>query len=312
MSDEIVDVAAAVLLRNNGKEYLLAQRPEGKVYAGYWEFPGGKLEQGETVIEALKRELQEELGITIEKATPWFKRVFTYPHAKVRLHFWRVTAWQGEITPHEHPAFEWLRIGARKRVDPVLPANGPVLKALTLPNVMAITNMSENGEDTELSRIENAVSRGIRLFQIRDKCLPPIERAWFAQAAREMVRHSGSLLFVNDDEGLARSIGAHGLHLTAKNLHRCWLRPELEWSGASCHSEEEIERAAKLDLDYIVISPVLPTLSHPGLPSLGWERFAELAAQSPLPVFALGGMRMDLLEEAQQHGAHGIALMRGW
>lgn len=312
MSDDMIDVAAAVLLRQETNEYLLAQRPEGKVYAGYWEFPGGKLESDETPRQALDRELQEELGIRVEKASPWFTRIFTYPHATIRLHFWRVTAWQGEMTPLEHSGLVWQRIGAKLRVDPVLPANAPVLKALTLPTVMAITNMSENGEDAELSRLENAVARGIRLFQIRDKCLAPIERAWFAQAAKEMVRHSGALLFVNDDDGLARSIRAHGLHLTAKNLHRCWLRPELEWAGASCHSEEEIERAAKLDLDYIIISSVLPTLSHPGLPSLGWARFGELAARSPVPVFALGGMKMSMLEEAQQHGAHGIALMRGW
>jgi len=312
MSDEIVEVAAAVMLRKDGEEYLLAQRPEGKVYAGYWEFPGGKLEAGENPLAALKRELHEELGIEVEAATPWLVREFAYPHATVRLHFWRVTAWQGEITPHEHKSIEWLRVGARKSVDPILPANAPILKALALPPVMAITNMSENGEDTELTRLENAVARGIRLFQLRDKCLAPIERAWFAQAAREMVRHSGALLFVNDDEGLARSIGANGLHLTASNLRRCWLRPDLEWAGASCHNEEEIERAIKLDLDYITISQVLPTFSHPDRLCLGWERFAELAANSPLPVFALGGMKMEMLQEAQQHGAHGIALMRGW
>lgn len=312
MSDEIVDVAAAVLLRNEGREFLLAQRPEGKEYGGYWEFPGGKLEAGETSWQALERELQEELGITPQKATPWITREFIYPHAHVRLHFWRVTDWQGEIRAHEHSATAWLKIGGKIKAEPLLPANAPVLKALALPTVMAITNMSENGEDTELTRLENAVNRGLRLFQIRDKSLAPIERAWFAQAAREMVRHSGALLFINDDEGLARSIGAHGLHLTAKNLQRCWLRPQLQWAGASCHSEEELERAVKLELDYITVGPVLQTLSHPGLPHLGWERFAELAAQSPLPVFALGGMKMEMLEEAQRHGGHGIALMRGW
>lgn len=308
----VVEVAAAVLLRHQGKEYLLAQRPEGKVYAGYWEFPGGKLEAGETPRQALDRELQEELGITPENATPWLTREFTYPHAHVRIHFWRVTSWQGEITPHEHSGLAWLTPGGKKTVAPMLPANQPILKALTLPNVMAITNMSENGEDVELTRLQEAVGRGIRLFQIRDKGLAPIERAWFAQAAREMVRHCDALLLINDDEGLARSIRAHGLHLASKNLKRCWSRPELEWAGASCHTEEELARAAKIGLDYVVVSPVLPTLTHPGLPGLGWERFAQLAAQSPIPVFALGGMKMDMLEEAQSHGAHGIALMRGW
>ncbi len=309
---EIIDVAAAVFLRKDGKEFLLARRPEGKAYAGYWEFPGGKVETGETIRQALDRELQEELGITVEAATPWLKREFTYPHANVRIHFWRVTAWSGEIRPLEHSAIEWLKIGGKAKVDPILPANGPILKALALPTVMAITNMSENGEDMELTRLETAVSQGLRLFQIRDKGLPPIERAWFAQAAKEMVRHSGALLLINDDEGLARAVRANGVHLTAKTLHRCWSRPEFDWVGASCHTEEEIARAVKLELDYVLISPVLPTQTHPGVPPLGWERFGELVAVSPLPVFALGGMDMSMLHQAQARGAHGIALMRNW
>ena len=91
---KIVEVAAAVMLRAGGTEFLLAQRPEGKVYAGYWEFPGGKVEPGESVRDALIRELQEELGITVTACSPWLTRQFTYPHATVRLNFWRVTAYK--------------------------------------------------------------------------------------------------------------------------------------------------------------------------------------------------------------------------
>ncbi len=308
----IVEVAAAVLLRADGKEYLLAQRPEGKVYAGYWEFPGGKVEPGESVRAALARELHEELGIEVEAATPWLTREHVYPHATVRLHFWRVTAWRGELHPLEHSAVRWLSIGGEESVEPMLPANGPILKSLTLPTMMGITNMSENGEDCELTRLQAGVERGMRLFQLRDKNLPPIERIWFARAAREMVRSSGALLLVNDDEGLARAIRAAGVHLTGRKLARCWSRPHFDWVGASCHNEEDIAKAARLELDYLLLGPVLPTQTHPGVPTLGWARFAELAAGSPVPVFALGGMRMEMLAEAQAAGAHGIALMRGW
>ena len=89
----VIEVAAAVILRADGSEFLLAQRPADKLYAGYWEFPGGKVEPGETVRAALVRELREELGISLSACSPWLTRVFTYPHATVRLHFWRVTAW---------------------------------------------------------------------------------------------------------------------------------------------------------------------------------------------------------------------------
>src|SRR4030066_1121313 len=98
--NKIVEVAAAILQRPDGS-FLLAQRPPDKIWAGYWEFPGGKIEPGETPYHALVRELREELGITVTTAYPWITRVFTYPHATVRLNFFRVTAWGGELHPHE-------------------------------------------------------------------------------------------------------------------------------------------------------------------------------------------------------------------
>lgn len=317
----LVEVAAAVLLRGGEgpeAEFLLAQRPPGKVYAGYWEFPGGKVEAGESVRDALVRELREELGITVTAATPWLTRCFTYPHARVRLNFWRVTAWNGEIgitAPLEHSAVAWLRCAEAWRapsVAPILPANDPILKALALPPLMGITNSQESGEDAELTRLAEAPARGVRLVQIRDAALPPEERAWFAQSAMEMLRGRDVLVVVNGDAGLARRIGAHGVHLPAAALRACRQRPDLPWVGASCHDAAELAQAAALDLDYALLGPVLPTASHPGEPGLGWARFAELVAGTPLPVFALGGMRTEMLETARVHGAHGIALMRGW
>ena len=108
---KLVEVAAAVLQRPDGS-YLLAQRPRDKIWAGYWEFPGGKIEPGETTYHALVRELREELGITVTTAYPWLTRVYTYPHATVRLNFFRVTAWSGELHPHEGQEFAWQRISS--------------------------------------------------------------------------------------------------------------------------------------------------------------------------------------------------------
>lgn len=316
---KIVDVAAAVLLRAEGREYLLAQRPPGKVYAGYWEFPGGKVESGESVEAALRRELQEELGIEVTACHPWLRRQFTYPHATVRLHFWQVTAWQGEIgvsAPLEHSAAAWVARGCAPQLAPILPANGPILKALELPETLLISMAETEGVASWLQRLENYLTaqraHARVLIQIRDKTLPSAERAALARAASALARAQGALLVVNDDAELARHCAADGVHLSAAALARCQARPDFAWVGASCHNAAEIARAGELELDYALLGPVLPTPTHPGADVLGWAGFAAQCAGNALPVLALGGMREDQRAIAQQHGAHGLALMRGW
>ena len=311
----VVEVAAAVMLRADGREFLLAQRPEGKVYAGYWEFPGGKVEPGESVRQALVRELHEEQGITVTACAPWLTRVFTYPHATVRLNFWRVTAWEGEIgitAPLEHSAVNWQKCGEPASVAPILPANDPILDALALPTRMAITMGEQEGVERQLERLEEALAGGLRLIQVRDKGWPPAQRLWFAEAIVRVARSHGALVVINDDEEIARRVDADGVHLSAARLADCGARPEFRRVGASCHTAEELARAGELGLDYALLGPVLPTPTHPEASGLGWDEFARLIAGSPLPVFALGGMKNELLATAQAHGAHGIAQMRGW
>jgi 8-oxo-dGTP diphosphatase len=311
----VVEVAAAVMLRADGQEFLLAQRPEGKVYAGYWEFPGGKVEPGETVRAALIRELQEELGITVTACSPWLTRVFTYPHATVRLNFWRATAWDGEIgitAPLEHSAVDWQRIGQPATVSPILPANDPILKALSLPTTMAITNAEIEGVERQLERLEEALNGGLRLIQVRDKGWPAAQRLWFAEAVTKLAHSHNALVVINDDADIARRVGADGLHLSAASLAVLSERPDFTWVGASCHTAQEITRAGELGLDYALLGPVLPTPTHPESTGLGWTEFARRRDGNTLPVFALGGMQKEMLGEAQSHGAHGIALMRGW
>lgn len=323
----MTQVSAGIILRsgendrdgNKSSEYLLAQRPPGKVYAGYWEFPGGKVEPGETYHDALTRELREELGISVTHAWPWLMREFVYPHARVRLKFFRVTAWRGDITPLEHSGITWTHIGDSPAVSPVLPANGPILRALGLPPVYALTNAKENGIDAELARLEAALHKGLRLIQIRDKGLPAALRRRFAHAVMETTRnYADAIVLVNDDEKLARQIGAQGLHLSAARLMACDtdslkpLRADFAWLAASCHTDEELARAAALDLDFALLSPVLPTPSHPDATPMGWAKFARCVEYAPLPVFALGGMAPARLDEACAHGAHGIAMLRGW
>lgn len=123
----VTEVAVGVLLQPGG-EFLLTSRPQGKVYAGYWEFPGGKLEAGESVEQALRRELDEELGILIGAVQPWKVELVDYPHALVRLNFCKVMNWTGEIQMRENQSSSWQQLPVQ--VTPVLPGTVPVLQWL--------------------------------------------------------------------------------------------------------------------------------------------------------------------------------------
>ncbi|MDA8128018.1 MAG: Nudix family hydrolase [Betaproteobacteria bacterium] len=305
----IIEVAAAVLTQQDGR-VLLAQRPAGKAYAGYWEFPGGKVEPGESLDAALVRELHEELGIAVTHACRWITRVFEYPHATVRLNFFRVFDWQGTPHPHEGQIFSWQRPDAVE-VTPLLPANFPIVKALSLPPVLGISNAEALGMDSFLARLDVALADGLRLIQVRDKTLPDDERLHLAREVVRRARPHGARVLVNGPLELARAAGADGIHLDASAAARLTVRPDCEWVGVSCHDAGELAQAAALGADFSLLSPVLPTLTHPGAATLGWEVFSALAAASPIPVYGLGGLGRDNVALAQSHGAHGVALLRG-
>ncbi len=304
----VVEVAAAVLQKPDGS-FLLAQRPEGKIWAGYWEFPGGKVEPGETPSHALTRELHEELGIETETAYPWITRVFTYPHATVRLSFFRVTQWRGEPHPHEGQQFAW-QLPATPSAAPILPANAPILRALELPPLYAISNVKELGEEAFIARMQSALKSGLRLVQLREKDMSREAMRALALRMLPLLGEYHAKLIINADVELAREIGADGVQLTAAQLTSLHARPDVAWCAASCHSAAELRRAEELGCDFAVLSPVLPTLSHPGEPTLGWETFKELVQGCTIPVYALGGLSLSDLKVAWQHGAHGVALLR--
>ena len=306
---KITDVAVAIITRPDGC-FLLARRPEGKPYAGYWEFPGGKVEPNERVADALARELKEELGIAVTNAYPWVTQVFTYPHAKVKLHFYRVTAWQGEPHPHEGQIFSWERAESVS-VAPVLPANGPILRGLSLPPVMGVSQATELGIEPFLTKLDAALSQGLRLIQLREKQMPDTELITLARRVSEAAHAHGARVLLNGAEALVAQTGVDGLHLSTQRLMQIERRPDVAWCGASCHTREEMDHAAQLQLDYVVLGTVLPTASHPGEKTLGWERVAALAQDYPLPIYTIGGMRREDVETAWQHGAHGIAMLRG-
>jgi len=304
-----VEVAVAVLIHSDGA-VLLAQRPDDKVYSGYWEFPGGKIEPGEPVADGLRREIREELGVEVELAYPWITRVFTYPHARVRLHFCRVYAWRGEPRALEHTAIAWERPEAI-RVAPLLPANGPVLRGLLLPMEYAITRAADMGIERFLSRLEARLQGGLKLIQVREKSLEPGIAREFARRVTALAHARGAKVLINADAALARELGADGVHLTAAQLRAGLKRPAFERCGASCHSTEELRFAEAIGADFAVLGPVRSTPSHPDSQPLGWPGFAEIAHDTAIPVYALGGIDSGDLDKALSCGSHGIAMVRG-
>lgn len=307
MTDRI-DVAVAVIERPDGA-FLMASRPPGKVYAGWWEFPGGKVKPGESLRRALDRELKEELGIKVRRAYPWLTCDHDYAHARVRLHFFRVTAWHGTPHPHEGQALAWVQ-AKHPTVSPILPANGSILRRLSLPLIYGISAATELGAEVFLHRLESALGKGLKLLQLREKAMPARLLAHLSREVAARCRAHGAQLMINADIELAKRLNA-GVHLPSAMLMTLKRRPDLPWVAASCHNARELERAQALGVDFVVLSPVLPTASHPEAQPLGWERFSALAAGRPMPVYALGGLKLADLDSARSAGAHGIAMKTG-
>lgn len=309
MSQKIVDVAAAVLLRPDG-EFLLAQRPSRTVYAGYWEFPGGKVEPRESAQEALSRELREELGIDIGRADPWITRRYLYPHADVRLEFFRVREWRGEPQGLEGQNLAWSRPEAIA-VEPLLPANDPVLRALRLPAEYALSNAARMGEDAFFAALTRRLAGGLKLLQLREKDMDEESFRRFARRAIEMAHAAGAQVLVNGPVALAESVGADGVHLSAQQMRTTTARPDMAIVGVSVHSGAELRKAEALEADFAVLGAIAATPTHPGGRVLGWDGFAEIVAGAAIPVYAIGGLDAAQMDAAWAAGAQGVAMIRG-
>lgn len=288
---------------------LLASRPEGKGWAGWWEFPGGKIEVGETPFEALQRELDEELGVHVAHAYPWLVKTFDYPEKTVKLHFFIARAWEGVPEGREGQNLSWQNPFGLT-VSPMLPANAPILEALKLPQVYAITNLHEMGEQLFFEQLRLKLAAGLKLVQIREKQLSEADLLNFSKKVIAIARDYGAKVLINADLALVKAAGADGVHLSSHALKVLSSKPKNLLVAASCHDAGELSRAVELGLDFVLLSPVLPTHSHPEAEVLGWNKFSDLKHDYPLPVYALGGMKYGDLEQAWCAGAHGIAMQR--
>lgn len=306
-----IRVVAAVLHDGRGR-VLIAERPVGKPLAGFWEFPGGKLETGESPLVALRRELHEELGITVEQARPLIRFTHAYPERQVELDVWRVTRYSGELQARERQSLAWVQPGALADWD-LLPADQPITRILQLPPRMLVTPTPDAEWTVFLSKLQRTLAVGIDLVQLRAPDLDPAHYRHLAEQVIAVCHRHGARIVLNAEPQLAMQLGADGVHLTGERLLQIKARPGAGslLIGASCHTEAELQHAQNCGLDYAILGPVLPTASHPDTAPLGWDGFAKLAGGSHLPVYAIGGMQSGDLERVREQGGYGLAAIRG-
>lgn len=299
-----IHVACGVLRAADGR-VLIVQRPPGKIAAGKWEFPGGKIEQEESPQSALYRELEEEIGIHVRAARPLLHFVQDYRERVVTLETWLVEAWDGVVQACEGQALAWRAIDDTADLD-VLPTVAPILRALALPEQYVFTP-PDAGLDFILAGL-SALPHGA-LLRLRRPDLDDVAYAALAACLIGPAHARGLRLVLDRDAAMAARLGAAGLHLRHAQLRDAGARTAAEGllRIASCHDAASIESARAQGVDAIVLGPVLPTATHPGAPTLGWTRFAELAAHAGRPVYAIGGMAPHELARAYAHRAQGLA-----
>ncbi|NOZ10658.1 MAG: Nudix family hydrolase [Gammaproteobacteria bacterium] len=310
-AESIINVAVGVLEDVAGR-VLIGQRAGDRPYSGLWEFPGGKLEPGESVTDALAREYQEELGVQVHTSQPLLSFVFAYPEYTVRLHVLRITKYSGEPRGLEGQAIDWVALDQLGEHD-MLVACPPIIAALSLPRIYAITAASVMGEEAMLRGLERQLKKGLKLVQVREKKMDSQAYEQFATEVIHRCHEYSAKVLLNGEVDLVEGLGADGLHLDGPKLDAMGQRPIADslWLSASCHNEAELAKACALGVDFAVLSPVLPTQTHPGAKTLGWEGFHGLIKDIPMPVYALGGMSTGMVEQAQDNGAQGVAMMRG-
>lgn len=313
---KLLQVAVGVV-RNIDGQVLISLRDESLHQGGLWEFPGGKIESGESVEEALARELKEELNINVIKATPLITVKHQYPDLAVQLNVFLVEHFSGDAKSCEGQPFKWVNTG--ELANHAFPtANRPIITAAQLAPYYAI--LDDVDESRLLTNLHKILIRGIKLIQLRLKTLHTDAIKNFIEQAYPLCKQQGASLLINSAVKNAEDFAVDGIHLTSRHLMSIIKRPafprgtseKAHWVAASCHNLLELQHAQKIGVDFAVLAPVLATKTHPETEPLGWEQFAKLVSKTNLPVYALGGLSESSLDMTRQAGGQGVAAIRAF
>lgn len=310
-----IHVVAGVIRDPRGR-ILLARRTDGRDLAGLWEFPGGKVEPGESPERALQRELHEELGIRAIVGAPLIRVPQQYPDKRLVLDVREVHSYEGVPRGLDGQALVWAPPHLLASY-PMPPADRPVVAALRQPDRYLITPEPGIDGGAWLKGLQRAVASGIQRVQLRARDCEAGRWLQLAASAVELCRDAGAEAFINGDIAVAARL-ACDLHLQSAQLADPGLAPMLERHvgagralAASCHESRDLVRAQELGCAFVVLGPVRATHTHPEASGIGWDAFSRMREQASLPIYALGGMRVDDIPAARHHGAQGIAAIRG-
>jgi len=328
-SQKKVTHAAVGIIQQADGMVLLAQRPIGKPWAGYWEFPGGKVEAGETPKSALSRELKEELGIDVIEAYPWLTRRFDYPAnynaigeltsvAKtVKLYFFVVTKWLGKPQALEGQAFCWESPNAMT-VSPMLPANTPIFSALKLSRTYWILDYDLLGETEFFKQFNQLLANGVRMILLRAQRLASEGLNGLIDKLRRMTQADQMKLLIETGSVVTDLLKVDGLHLSTNALMKMDVRPQDLLCGATCDDIHSLQHAAQLGLDYVFLRINKHVANDLSQAVIDWDLFHQQLSDYPLPVYVVGDdlnntlllskQDFDRLHQARLHGAHGIAM----
>lgn len=311
--DDVLDIAVGVLVAADGR-LLIAKRRSGTPGAGCWEFPGGKQEPGEAMIDCLARELGEEIGVGDIKANPLIRFTHDRGQRPVRLHVWRIDDWSGEALGREGQQLAWVE-RARLGDYELLPATDVILNALFLPERYVITPSHAAAESVRWwGALSACLEGGAKLLRLRDQQLDDAAYGALAAQVIDQAKPFGAQVLVDRGADLCERAGAAGLHWPIARLLAEGRRPfdGERLLAVSAHTPTDLASAARLHVDFAMLSPVSATPTHPGVPGLGWDRWAQIRADHALPVYALGGLGAADIATAQNHNAQGVAAIRAF